>query len=157
MSRFNHIFKEDGLKLTKHEKAAMFQELCYKGPKIIIDCEFDDLMYENEKKSMGQQLAYCHNINKKQEIPCNLIVTGMTPGSLISNVIEKQGSKSWAVTFSEKSYMDLLKPTNLQDLVYLTADSENVITSLDNQKTYIIGGIVDRNRYPTLTYDKAIK
>ena len=81
----------------------------------------------------------------------------MTPGSLISNVIEKQGSKSWAVTFSEKSYMDLLKPTNLQDLVYLTADSENVITSLDNQKTYIIGGIVDRNRYPTLTYDKAIK
>lgn len=41
--------------------------------------------------------------------------------------------------------------------MYLTADSENEIGELDASKAYIIGGIVDRNRYLKLTYDKAIK
>ena len=40
-------------------------------------------------------------------------------------------------------------------LVYLTADSENNITELDPQDVYIIGGIVDRNRYPNLTLNRA--
>jgi tRNA (guanine9-N1)-methyltransferase len=39
----------------------------------------------------------------------------------------------------------------------LTADSENVITELDPTCVYIIGGIVDRNRYLNLTFNKAKK
>lgn len=32
-------------------------------------------------------------------------------------------------------------------VIYLTADSGNVLTDLDEGQTYIIGGIVDHNRY----------
>lgn len=34
-----------------------------------------------------------------------------------------------------------------EDVIYLTADSKNVLSALNEGKTYIVGGIVDHNRY----------
>lgn len=53
---------------------------------------------------------------------------------------------------SDQSYMDKFPK---ERLVYLTADSPNEITTLDSTKVYIVGGIVDRNRYKNLTLDRA--
>ncbi len=52
------------------------------------------------------------------------------------------------------SYIDRYKK---ESLVYLTADSPNVIHTLDKEKNYIIGGIVDRNRHKGITYEIAKK
>ena len=45
--------RDDEGKLSKKEKQALFKELCLKGPKYIIDCEFDALMADRELKSLG--------------------------------------------------------------------------------------------------------
>ena len=39
-----------------------------------------------------------------------------------------------------------------QDIVYLSADATNTVESVDPSKVYVIGGIVDRNRYPGRYY-----
>jgi tRNA (guanine9-N1)-methyltransferase len=55
--------------------------------------------------------------------------------------------------FNKKSYLDVIEDKS--KLVYLTADSENLITEMDPTKAYIIGGIVDHNKHKLLTYTKA--
>lgn len=43
-----------------------------------------------------------------------------------------------------------------EDLVYLTADSPDTITQLEQGKVYILGGLVDRNAHKGLCFRKAM-
>lgn len=44
---------------------------------------------------------------------------------------------------------------NKEDIIYLTADTDDAIATLEEGKTYIIGGVVDRNRYKNICLAKA--
>lgn len=41
-----------------------------------------------------------------------------------------------------------LEVFNKEEIVYLSADADNTLEKVDPAKVYVIGGIVDRNRYP---------
>jgi len=50
-------------------------------------------------------------------------------------------------TMSEKKPPRPVEEVRKEDVVYLTADSENTLEELEDGKVYVLGGIVDRNRY----------
>ncbi|XP_074445604.1 tRNA methyltransferase 10 homolog A isoform X6 [Larus michahellis] len=51
-------------------------------------------------------------------------------------------------------YSELIKK---EDLVYLTSDSPDVLSELDEKKAYVIGGLVDHNHHKGITYKKAVE
>lgn len=48
------------------------------------------------------------------------------------------------IEFTSESYMDKFDEDSL---IYLSADSDNIVDELEDDKVYIIGGIVDKNRH----------
>ncbi|KAI9995804.1 hypothetical protein PInf_012872 [Phytophthora infestans] len=124
------------------------------GVKVVIDCEFEEKMTDKEKKSLSQQIMFSYGVNRKSRTPMNVYITSLH-GDTRNNLENICGFHEWlAFTESSKSYMDFFKK---ESLVYLTADSPNIITKLSRDKVYIIGGIVDRNRLKGITYEKAVE
>lgn len=157
---------------TREERNAELIIKTQQGIKIIIDCDFEDLMNDKSINSMSRQIASCYSINRKAEIPFNLILYNVGPK--LSEYLSKNHFENWiGVTVYLKgkfaTFDDFLKTTlykvnkdnedELKEIkkkiYYLSADSENEIKTLDKDSTYIIGGIVDRNRYKGLSLNKA--
>lgn len=71
LRRFNEMSGVDdegnSRKLSRKEKQKLYKDLCLKGPRVVIDCDFESLMTDREIKSLAQQLAYCVNANKQLE------------------------------------------------------------------------------------------
>lgn len=61
---------------------------------------------------------------------------------------------NWAVEHHTDTWHEAFKGKQ-DSLVYLTADAPEQIDTLERDCMYVVGGIVDRNRYPQLCYNKA--
>jgi len=154
---------------SKKQLKEEFKQKCKKGMKVIIDCDFEHLMNEQGNKSMVRQIVDLYSINKESSNPFRVILYGV--GKQIKDGLEKSNYENWIgieVYFKEDFptfdkfieeilYKDDKRPKDdiKKNIFYLTADSENNIENIDNDATYIIGGIVDRNKYKGLTFNKA--
>ena len=146
-----------------------FKEKCKNGMRVIIDCDFEHLMDERCIKSMVRQIVDLYSINKYSTNPFSVILYGV--GKQIKEGLEKSDYKNWIgieIYFKEdypnfdKFIEDILYKDDKRpmkdikyNIYYLSADSENNIENIDKNSTYIIGGIVDRNKYKGLSLNKA--
>ena len=115
-----------------------------------------------EIKSMASQLSYCHSSNRLTTKPfLNIVFSGFN-GQLKERMdtVMKAHYHVWTRTqwrpedVSEMMHGNASKeeggvnnPFPGQTYVYLTADTDNELETLREDETYIIGGIVDKNRY----------
>lgn len=142
------------------------------GPTIIIDCDYDDKLSERNIKSLVVQLSLSYSYIRKSRIPLKMIICGIS--KRLKEGLLKTFANTWlGVELSEESvnkiicdkYLD--KNTNY-NITYLTADSENVLNycenddindknkqGFDNKEIFIIGGIIDRNKYKNISKVKA--
>lgn len=129
------------------------------GVRIIMDCEFDELMSDKEIVSMSNQITRCYSAKRHADYEVELVI------SSFNKRLRERFHKSvldftnWQnMNFKENDTLAELLPASKEELdkyVYLTADTENELESLDEGHTYIIGGIVDKNRHKKLCLNKA--
>ncbi|CCJ30593.1 unnamed protein product [Pneumocystis jirovecii] len=127
--------------------------------KVIIDCEFDDKMVDKEIVSLSSQLTRCYSDNRRSSFPVQLYVTsfGGRLEERMRTILKNQHMAWQGIEFLGENYTALHERSDFKEneFIYLTADSENTINELDKNKIYIIGGIVDKNRYKNLCLNKA--
>ncbi|KAG5252402.1 tRNA (guanine(9)-N1)-methyltransferase [Salix suchowensis] len=137
----------------KEEKTQRLRKAKDFGLNIVIDLGFADLMTDSEIHSLVQQIIYCYAVNRRCASPGHLWLTGCS-GEMENQLQRLSGFDRWIIEKESQSYIEALQDQK-ENLVYLTADSETVLDELDLKKIYIVGGLVDRNRWKGLTMKKA--
>ncbi|KAG7097388.1 hypothetical protein E1B28_004738 [Marasmius oreades] len=139
------------------------------GGRVVVDLGFDEKMSEKEISSLTSQLAYMYSGNRNASFPFSLIYTsldGRTYDRLeaMSDAAYKRWSQTeWWREGYEKLWIGSGSAANAENptsgvkekVVYLTADSDEELAELNSEEIYIIGGIVDHNRYKNLCLNRA--
>ncbi|KAJ7514334.1 hypothetical protein O6H91_23G039700 [Diphasiastrum complanatum] len=120
---------------------------------LVLDLDFCELMKPTELISLAQQVMYSYAANTRANQPMRLSLTGCR-GDIRAQLEKVSGFSNWLLHKEERSYLDVFEERKA-DLVYLTADSEHLLDKLEESKIYIVGGLVDRNRWKGITYKKA--
>lgn len=125
------------------------------GQPLVFDMAYEKYMRPVEMKYTVSQLLESEGWNRKNIDPfhlffCNLKIDGDYHRELVKRYKEKWNKL--LITTTEKSYLDLFPKDSI---IYLTADSPNVMTNFKHDKIYIVGSFVDKNISPGVSLAKA--
>ncbi|XP_013598761.1 PREDICTED: tRNA (guanine(9)-N1)-methyltransferase-like [Brassica oleracea var. oleracea] len=148
--RKERMDKRSEEKEKKMERLTRAKEI---GQNVVVDVDFAHLMSESEISSLVQQIMYCYAVNGRSTSPCHLWLTGIK-GEMSRQLDKLPGFEKWFIEKESRCYIEAMADRK-ESLVYLTADSETVLDELDPKSIYIIGGLVDRNRFKGITMNKA--
>ncbi|KAF2731088.1 hypothetical protein EJ04DRAFT_410777, partial [Polyplosphaeria fusca] len=150
---------------------------------VIFDCGFEDLMYDNELKSLGVQITRSYSDNRKAKYQSHLAISsfGGKMKERFDGILAKQYTSWKGVRFFPEDFVDVAEKarqwmagagggviegaleqhddSNGEDaqgeIVYLSSDSDATLDRLKPNSTYIIGGLVDKNREKGLCHKRA--
>ncbi|EGX47402.1 hypothetical protein AOL_s00083g495 [Orbilia oligospora ATCC 24927] len=126
--------------------------------KCIVDCSFDEYMMDKEVASLGAQVSRCYSDNRIAKFSMDLWVTCVDK-RLRSHLYLMHGEKwkSWRkIHVTDADYELTRDDIQAGNVIYLSSDSDEMLETLEEGKTYIVGGIVDKNRYKGLCFNKAV-
>ena len=156
---------------------------------IIIDCSFDNLMLDPERKSLASQITRSYSDNHRAPFKSHLTLSSFG-GHLKErfDTVLSGHHRNWkGVRFLEDDFPEAAsqatewmradqggklagafapkdanqnrdegKSSDGEDIIYLTSDSPNTLVELKPYSTYIIGGLVDKNRHKGICYQRAM-
>uniref|UniRef100_A0AC35UG85 SAM-dependent MTase TRM10-type domain-containing protein n=1 Tax=Rhabditophanes sp. KR3021 TaxID=114890 RepID=A0AC35UG85_9BILA len=99
------------------------------------------------------QLAYCYAYNRRASNPLQFHIVGLK-GKCESEYLDFTYQGAWDVHMSTKPLTEVFAP---EDMIYLTSDSPNDLKDIEEDKVYVIGGLLDHNSCPKLTLNLAEK
>jgi tRNA (guanine9-N1)-methyltransferase len=122
--------------------------------RIAIDMGFDHLMNDKDVKNLIRQIERCYACNRRSANPFHMVLAGLSGKSQQRLEESVEGYQNWKnVTFEKSAFQDLF---DKDSIVYLAAESENVLSEIDPTKVYVIGGFVDHNHHKGLSFSEAV-
>lgn len=102
-------------------------------------------MTNRERISFAKQISLCHAINNNNNSSFNIEIFNYKeyPEYKDMNIISYPYN-FLSENMYKKIYIIRTNYHNINDLIYLSPDSENIMDKYDPNKIYIIGGIIDR-------------
>ena len=161
---------------------------------VIFDCDLEELMFDNELKSLGLQITRCYSDNRKANFRAHLALSsfGGKMKERFDGILAKQYTSWKGFQFFEEDFVEVSEKakqwmsgpeggkvlgalkTSAEsnssseqeqaeaaeeegEVVYLSSESDNVLTHLKPNSTYIIGGLVDKNRHKGICHKRAVE
>ncbi|XP_036828281.1 tRNA methyltransferase 10 homolog C, partial [Oncorhynchus mykiss] len=116
------------------------------GQPLVFDMSYEQQMTRREVENTVSQLMEVEGWNRRAPDPFHLHFCNLQPdGGYHRELVKRYGAEAWErllITSTEQRHVDLFPR---DDLVYLTADSPNVLRTFDNSKVYVVGSMVDRS------------
>ena len=120
-------------------------------PVVVFDLSFDDIMSESNVKSTVSQLKYSYSILRKNAFILKPLFCscGTASGLQLQNF---EGFRMYPPLMHEEHWEKVI-PKNR--VVYLSADSTEVLQSVEPNMYYVVGAFVDHNSKRGLTESTA--
>lgn len=150
----------------------------------LVDCGFDDLMDPKERISLGSQLTRAYSDNSRAPYRSHYVISSFNKQLKERfDTVLAQSHLKWRgvrileeddfMSAAEKAKEWMTEPNGGElagafadqtdakpedgEIVYLTSDSPDTLTELKPYSTYIVGGLVDKNRYKGICYKQAVE
>ncbi|KAG7240464.1 hypothetical protein INR49_026853, partial [Caranx melampygus] len=131
------------------------QAMLFNQP-LVFDMSYDSNMSRREVENTVSQLLEVEGWNRRATEPFHLHFCNLQPdGAYKKELLKRYGAETWdrlLITSTDRQHVDIFPR---EQLVYLTADSPNVLHKFDHSKVYIIGALVDRSIQSGLTLANA--
>ncbi|KAM9426848.1 tRNA methyltransferase 10 homolog B [Pholidichthys leucotaenia] len=124
------------------------------GLKLCVDLSMTDCMSDKEISRLAGQLRRLYGSNKKATRPFHLFLTDLREDSCLYRecIRMNDGFLNYMMEITEESCVDLFPP---ESVVYLTPDAEEVLETVDADKVYVLGGLVDESIQKKLSLVRA--
>ncbi|XP_029795066.1 tRNA methyltransferase 10 homolog C [Suricata suricatta] len=114
------------------------------GQPLVFDMDYENYMKPKELQNTISQLLESEGWNRRDVDPFHIYFCNLKrEGAYHKELVKRYGEK-WdklLLTATEKSHVDLFPKDSI---IYLTADSPNVMTTFKHDKIYIVGSFVDK-------------
>ena len=133
-------------RLSKRERIQCererLQQSLHSPVNIAIDCSYESLMSDKEVNKTRRQIQQCYGRLRKFEHPFHFHLASFNIDSRLYQHCQTKvdGFDSLYITKSDASFVDMF-----DDIVFMSPDSDNVLQSVEDGKTYVVGGLVDTN------------
>ncbi|XP_077198224.1 tRNA methyltransferase 10 homolog C [Paroedura picta] len=125
------------------------------GQPLVFDMAYENYMSPRAMENTVKQMMEVEGINRKGVDPFHLHYCNLKVDGPYHNMFVKRYSDAWdklLVTVTEQSHVDIFPQ---DQLVYLTADSPNVMKTFEHDKIYIIGSLVDKSIQTGVSFAQA--